>query len=183
MGVHHGFTRPVRQIEQLRRRCVPNGRRARVAHHVVVGHDEFQRVTRVVRAAERRHHVVGPLEFLGQRPAVRIDFHAVDEFDVGGPSPGRHQPIGRGAAVLVREDHRIAMLASTSGRGGLVPHQQRHVRETADRVRPGVKDRCVGDAFVRRILFTDDGNVDAGHAHGPDVVRALRRVGHQFDLV
>ena len=93
-----------------------------------------------------------PLEFLGDDPAAVVDLDAVDEFDVGGAAPGRHQAIGLGAAVLVGEDHRVAQLPSARRRDVLVPHQQRQIGELADGIRSRVDDRRHRQRRVVRAL-------------------------------
>ena len=54
--------------------------------------------------------VARPLKFLREDLPRRVHLCPIDEFDVCGPAPRRHQPIGRGSSVFVREDHRIAEL-------------------------------------------------------------------------
>ena len=58
-------------------------------------------MTAFVASFERRHLVAGTLKFLRENLIVVVDFHAVDILDVGGASPRRHQPVGRGAAIFV----------------------------------------------------------------------------------
>ena len=132
---------------------------------------------RFVPPAERRDLVVRPLELLGHHLALAVERHAVDELDVGRPAPRRHQPIGRGAAVLVGEDHRIAELPARRNRDDLVPHEHRHVRELADGVRPRVDDgrhRLRHEVVSRR---RDDDDVDLRDGRGPGLRRRQRRIG------
>ena len=83
----------------------------------------------------------GPWNSSARISPALVELDAVDELDVGGASPGRHQAIGLRAAVLVGEDHRVAILAAAWRRHDLVPHQQRQIGELADGVRARVDDR------------------------------------------
>ena len=142
MRVHHRFTGLFGEVEQLRIGGVANGGRARLADHVVVGRHPDQGMAALVPAVECRNLVSRSLKFLGDHFAAGVDRDAVDELDVGRPSPRGHQAVGLRAAILVGKNHRVAKLTSLPGRDDLVPHQQRQVGELADGVRPRVDDRC-----------------------------------------
>ena len=177
MRVHDDLARHVVQIEALGCQPVLHAGRAAVAHHVVVGGHPQQRVLRLVLPLEWRDFVARPLEFLGDHGIVRIQLDAVHELDVGRPSPRRHQPIGGGAAVLVREDDRVPELTPARGRDHFVPHQDRQVGEATDRVRASMKNRRHrGGAIVVVFVFDHDLNVDLGDRRLADAPRAPRRI-------
>ena len=92
-------------------------------------------------APEREHLVLRPLVVLGDDPSRTVHFDAVDVLDVGRAAPGRHQAIGRRAAILVGEDHGIAVARASFRRLAFVPHEHRHIGEAPDRVRPRVDER------------------------------------------
>ena len=183
MRVHHGLARAVGQVEGFRRRCVADRRHARIRHHIVVRGHELERVAAVVPSAERRHNVRRALEFFRQRAAVRVDLNPVDEFDIGGAAPRGHEPVGRGAAVLVREDHRIAVLSAAAGGAGLVPHQQRDVGEAFNRIRPRVQNWRVRDRFIPRVLFADDLEADVADVNGAEAGGGFRWIDSDRHVV
>ena len=121
----------------------------------------------------------GPWNSSARISPALVHFHAVDELDVGGPAPSRHQPIGLGAAVLVGKDHRVAELAAARRRLDFVPHDQRQIGELADGVGPGVDQRRhrlrgeVAAAFPHQLEAGDVNRCRSG-AFGAQVVVAFR---------
>ena len=138
---------------------------------------------RLVTAVEGRHFVAGTLKLFREHATVAINLDAVDELDVGRAAPRRHQPIGLGAAVFVGEDHGVSKLPAARCRHDFVPHQDRQIREAADRVRPRVKNRRhrLRDVLVAsRREHDDDRHVDRDVA---GALRTQRRVAVDGQLV
>ena len=124
--------------------------------------------------AEGRHLVVLALVDLLHDRAGGVELDRIHELDVRDPTPRRHQPVRGRAPVLVAEHDRV--FDPLSGRPGedLVIHEQRHVRETAHRVRALVQDRRVRRARTCSGLAADTTLERDFHGH---VVRAGRRHG------
>jgi len=147
--------------------------------------ETHSRVTPFVRALERRDFVSRPLKFLRQNSIGLVHLHAVDELDVGGPAPRRHQAIGLRAAVLVREDHGITVLPAAGRRHDFVPHQQRQIGELPDGVGPRVDDRRHRQRGVVGASRKEHGHVGSGHVqrHGPGAGRGHFRIAIEIEPV
>src|SRR2546425_4306263 len=96
-------------------------------------------------ALKRESLVLDALERSRHYPSLRVDLSLINPLDVGRPSPASHQRGGLCAAVFVGEDDAVADCCWQLGRGTcprrLVPHQQRDVAESANRVWPCIEDR------------------------------------------
>ena len=130
-------------------------------------------------AMERDDLVVFPLKRLFDHLAVAVELDSVDIFEIGKPAPGRKQTVGRRAAILVAEDHRITDPPSALRVFLLVPHQQRDIGEPADGVGSRVENRGQSDRSVFGMRFREEGEDNILHFGLRDVLR--RRLAVEKD--
>ena len=148
MAIHHLLARHIGQVDPFRSRRVADLGGPGLAYHVVVRRDPHQGMASLVTASKGWDLVAGPLEFLREDLPRRVHLCPIDEFDVCGPAPRRHQPIGRGSSVFVREDHRIAELPAPGRDDNFTPHQHGEVGKSTHGVGSRIHKR--GEALRER---------------------------------
>src|SRR6266571_923346 len=159
MAIHYFLARAVSEIERDWPERKPHRRLSAIRDVVVVrGHYEH-RMTVLLFALKRESLVLDALKRRRHYPSLRVDLSLINPLDVRRSSPPCHQCGGLCAAVLVGEDDAVADLCQRARVLGLVPHQQRDVAESANRVWPRIEDRRERQGLVLWLVTIYDRNL------------------------